>query len=329
MMCHLLLIAFPLVFGPANLAPAPEPARFQPTSFQLYYGGDATILARLTERLRAGQVVVLETRALTKPAMSGLLKEANRKGAKVLGYLSIGELHENDEAAFRRFLRAYIAKHEKEPVRSLEALTIQLDPKFNARHVDVRAEPWRAYVRAEGERLQATGVHGLFLDTVDTVDLYIGKKDWSLARRCESVTAMITLVRPLKGRDRGQYVLQNRGLNLIGPTVFVGDATGKEIPGLGLAQGHPDNPDAVLWENAFAGIDAWSRRKEKELREIQKSGRAAVFALGYKETLDSSADFFAKSAAAGFVPAWATSSERLHQELTIGPGAKRVQPGSR
>src|SRR5262249_51120120 len=162
-------------------------------------------------------------------------------------------------------------------------------------------EPWRAYVRAESERIQATGVHGLFLDTVDTVDLYIGKKDWPLARRCESVAAMISLVRAIKRRDRRQFILQNRGLNLIGPMVFVGDATGKDIPGLGLAQGHPDNPDAVLWENAFAGTDAWSRRKEKELRETQKGGRATVFALGYKETLGSSAGFFTQCAAAGFI----------------------------
>jgi hypothetical protein len=34
------------------------------------------------------------------------------------------------------------------------------------------------------------------------------------------------------------------------------------------------------------------------------------------------AGFFAKSAATGFVPAWATSSERLHQELTVGPSTK-------
>jgi endo-alpha-1,4-polygalactosaminidase (GH114 family) len=319
-MYHLLLVSFPLV-----LVSIQETPRFHATSFQLYYGGDATVLARLTERLRAGQVVVIESRALTKTALGSLLKEAERKGAKVLAYVSIGELHENDERAFRRFLEAYLTEHKKEPFRSLEAMTIQADPKFKARHVDVLAEPWRAYVRAEVGRLQATGVHGLFLDTVDTVDLYIGKKDWPLARRCESVAAMVTLVRTIKGRDRGQYILQNRGLNLIGSTVFVGDATGKDIPGLGLAQGHSDNPDAVLWENAFAGTDAWSRRKEKELRDIQKSGHATVFALGYQETLGSPAAFFEKSAAAGFVPAWATSSERLHQELTVGLALKPAE----
>jgi endo-alpha-1,4-polygalactosaminidase (GH114 family) len=328
-MYQFILCSFPLLFGSANLAPVEEASRFRATSFQLYYGGDATVLAQLTERLRAGQVVVIETRGLTKTALGGLLKEAEHKGAKVLAYVSIGELHENDERAFRRFQEAYLAKHENEPFRSLEALTIARDPKFKARHVDVLAEPWRAFVRAEIERIQATGVHGLFLDTVDTVDLYISKKDWPLARRCESVAAMVTLVRASKGRDRAQYILQNRGLNLIGRTVFVGDATGKEIPGLGLAEGHPDNPDAVLWENAFAGTDAWSRRKEKELREIQISGRATVFALGYRETLVSPAGFFEHSTAAGFVPAWATSSERLHQELTAGPAIKQGERPSR
>lgn len=298
-----------------------EAKRFQPTSFQLYYGSDPAILKQLTMRLSRGQVVVIEARAFTKPDLLQLIKKADEKGARVLAYISIGELSDQHEKTFRAFLQGYLAERPKDAVRltTLEALTIGRDVPFKARYIDVLGDSWRAYVLAEADRLYALGVHGLFLDTVDTVDLYISRKDWSLARRIDSVEAMQALVRSIKGRHRAGYVLQNRGLNLIGSKVFVGDATGKEIDGLALAQEHSDNPDGILWETAFAGQDEWTRLKEKQLREIQKSGCTTVFALGYKDTTRDADGFFKKCAAAGFVGAWATSSATLHKELTVSP----------
>ncbi len=298
-----------------------EPRRFQPASFQLYYGSDPAILKQMTMRLSRGQIVVVETRALAKPELHQLLKKADETGAKVLAYLSIGELNDLDEKAFRTFLQGYLAERPKDSVRltMLESLTLGRNAQFKSRYIDVLGDAWRAYILAEAQRLYALGVHGLFLDTVDTVDLYITRKEWTLARRIDSVEAMLSLIRAVKGRNRAGYVVQNRGLNLIGVKVFVGDATGKEIEGLTLARGHPENPDGVLWENAFAGNDEWSRLKEKELGEIQRSGRATVFALGYKETAPTSDAFFKKCAAAGFVSARATSSATLHKELTVGP----------
>jgi endo-alpha-1,4-polygalactosaminidase (GH114 family) len=307
------LVAVPLV--------GQEPKRFQPASFQLYYGSDPAVIKQMTMRLARGQVVVVESSAFKKPDLQQIIKKADEVGAKVLAYLSIGELNDQDEKRFRTFLQGYLAVRPKDAVRltTLEALTIGRDVPFKARYIDVLGDAWRAYVLAEADRLYALGVHGLFLDTVDTVDLYITRKDWSLARRIDSIEAMQGLVRSIKGRHRSGYVIQNRGLNLIGPKVFVGDATGKEIDGLALAEGHSDNPDGILWENAFVGQDDWSRLKEKQLREIQKSGRTTVFALGYKETAKNPDDFFRKCKEAGFVGAWATSSATLHKELTTGP----------
>ncbi len=298
-----------------------EPKRFQPASFQLYYGSDPAILKQMTMRLSRGQIVVIESRALTKPVLLQLVKKADEAGAKVLAYLSIGELNDQDEKGFRSFLQGYLAERPKDSVRltTLEALTLRRNEPFHSRQIDVLGDAWRAYVLADAQRLYALGVHGLFLDTVDTVDLYITRKGWTLARRIDSVEAMQALIHAIKGRNRAGYVLQNRGLNLIGSKVFVGDATGKEIEGLALAQGHPENPDGILWENAFASDDEWSRGKEKELRELQRSGRATVFALGYKETARTPDVFFKKCAAAGFVSAWTSSSSTLHKELTVSP----------
>lgn len=319
MMCNHAFCSLLLAASLAGLLPAREPPP-RPTSFQLYYGKDAAHLAQLARRMKPGQVVVVDLRVLTNADREALLRAADRNGARVLAYLSIGELHEDDERRFRDFLKTFLAKSTTPPrFRTLDALTLERNERFKSRRIDVLAEAWRAFVLAEAERLHGRGVHGLFVDTVDTVDLYIRKKEWSLDRRRESVEAMMSLVRAIKARDREKFVLQNGGLNLVGARVFIGDDTGKEVPGLALAQRHRDNPDGVLWENAFARQDEWSRRKEKELHEIQQSGRATVFALGYKKTLGSADSFFRKCATAGFVAAWGTSSERLHREPAVGP----------
>ena len=141
---------------------------------------------------------------------------------------------------------------------------------------------------------------------------------WPIVRRVESVQAMGQLVHAIKASDPRQYVMMNRGLNLIGAKVFVGDAKGVEITGLNLAQKHGHSPDAVLWENAFAGDDAWTRAKDRELRTIHAAGHTAVFALGYAETGGKPAAFFKQARAAGWSAAWARSSTTLHRELATG-----------
>ncbi len=313
--------------GPPAQPPGQDPRKVV-TGFQLYYGKDPALLARLTARMRKGSVAVIDARMLPRDGLADLVRKAEKAGTRLLAYLSVGELEDSAQEPFREFLQTYLAAHpgEAEPFRTLESMTLRRNEKFKSVQVDVLAGAWRARVLAEVDRLYATGVHGLFLDTVDTADLYIGNKDWPLSRRCRSVEAMLSLVRAIKARDRGKFVVQNRGLNLIGPTVFVGDDTGKEIPGLDFARGHPDNPDGILWENAFASQDEWSRVKERELREIRQTGRAAVLTLGYREVLKEPAGFFHKSAEAGFVAAWATSSNRLHEELTEGPPVTTGSP---
>ena len=300
--------------GPPDAASRP----FRPADFQLYYGGDPALVRALLERIEAGQVTVVETAALTPADLAALIERSQKAGAKVLAYLSIGELHDDHEPKFRQFLEKHLAgRKEAKRFPTLDALTVSRNEKFHTRRVDALAQPWRAYVQAEADRLYALGVHGLFLDTVDTVDVCISREPWPLDRRIESVRAMMSLIRQIKAARPEGFVLQNRGLNLIGRTVF--DAVGKEIAGLNMARDHAGNPDGILWENAFAADDAWTRLKETELAEIQSAGQRTVFAQGYEETHPSRADFFQKCAAAGFIAAWATSSERLHEELTSGP----------
>lgn len=311
--------------GMGCLTATATPARFEATGMQLYYGAEPKLLTRLHERLQKGQVVVVEPRALRPAERTRLLQAAERVGAKVIGYVSIGELSDLDRDKYDRFLTAYLKTPEAKPgeFRTRASLTLQRNAQFRSALVDVLAEPWRAFVLAEVAAIYAAGYHGVFLDTVDTVDAYITRKDWNLKRRVRSIEAMIRLVRAIKAYKPTGYVMQNRGLNLIGEQVFVGDARGILVPGLHLAGEQRDNPDAILWESAFLGTDAWSRGVEKNLLAIQKSGRATVFALGYKDSGKTAAAFFRECARTGFLGAWASSSATLHRELTEGPPAKR------
>jgi endo-alpha-1,4-polygalactosaminidase (GH114 family) len=315
-----LLFAF-LLLVPVVVADLAEAGKSRPQSFRLYYGNEPRLLEQLIHGLAPGQVVVIESRALAKPELARLLSAARTAQAKVLGYLSIGEMDAGEKEAFRCFLAEFVSKHSSKKLRfpTLDSIVLQRDEKFNAEMVDVLAEAWRAYVLARLNGLYAAGLDGVFLDTVDTVDIYSTRQAWTLPRRLESVRAMMDLVRAVKARNRDKYVLQNRGLNLIGKSVFVGNATGVEVPGLDLATGHRDNPDGVLWEDAFAGRDPWSLRVEQELQKIQRSGRADVFTLGYQATLKTPGEYFRRSATLGFIAAWATSSERLHREVTALP----------
>ncbi|MFO0876083.1 MAG: endo alpha-1,4 polygalactosaminidase [Gemmataceae bacterium] len=300
---------------------AESPPRFRATGMQLYYGSDARLLATLEKRLRPGQVVVVEPRALKQAERDRLLRAADRVGARVIGYVSIGELSDLERGKFDRFLAEHLKKPGVNPgaFRTREAMTLRRNETFRSALIDVLAEPWRAFVLAEVAAVQKAGYHGVFLDTVDSVDDYITRKDWSLERRAQSVAAMIGLVRAIKAQRPASYIVQNRGLNLLGARVFVGDARGILVPGLDLAGGHAHNPDGLLWESAFLDTDPWTLGVEKNLLAAQKSGRAAVFALGYAQGGRTPEAFFRACTRTGFLGTWASSSERLHEELTRGP----------
>ncbi|MCA9008001.1 MAG: hypothetical protein KDA70_22210, partial [Planctomycetaceae bacterium] len=86
--------------------------------------------------------------------------------------------------------------------------------------------------------------------------------------------------------------------------------------GLNLKQAHPHNPDGLLWESAYMHTGDWIESKEREMIQIQKQGFTSVFTLGYTDTKADRKQFFQKSRAAGFIPAWGSSTTRLHLEPT-------------
>ena len=311
--CYLFLyMTFGLVLNHATPLHSAEQAAFVPADFQLYYGSDSKLLNKLQGQMQKGQVVALELRGLDQKQVSALVSHAHQVGAKIIAYISIGELGLIEKNNFEAFLK----KRKNSP--ALAEMSLGKNETFQSWHIDVSQQAWQDFLFQRINQIYQQKVDGLFLDTIDSINLYINERKWPIPRRAKSVSAMISLIRKIKAHSPDKFIMQNRGLNLIGKSVFVGDATGIFIPGLNLSTRHPHNPDGLLWETAYAHTGEWIERKEREMIQIQKNGFTSVFTLGYTDTKANRKQFFQKSRAAGFIPAWASSSMNLHQELTGG-----------
>ncbi|MEO0416120.1 MAG: endo alpha-1,4 polygalactosaminidase [Verrucomicrobiota bacterium] len=276
--------------------------------FHLYYGSDPTILVTIKEALIADSLVVIDQRAFSDDHLQEWIQTCQRSKAKVITYFSIGELHSDDLERFQQTL-------SKDEV--FEDLIIDKNETFNSFRVDADHPAWQRWVTTEISQLLSSGVDGIFLDTVDTIDRYATHPQWPASRKQTSITRMIETIRAIKARHPEAYIMQNGGLNMIGETMFIGAQTGVNIPAQSLSIPHKHNPDAVLWENALAHHDDWAKGRQTELEAIQRAGHTQILALGYKAAHPSPANALKSFRDLGFVGAWSTSSLVLHREASI------------
>lgn len=306
------LLALLLGLTGCSSTPTVDSSGFDATSYQLYYGHDHAELQRLSAQLAEREVLIVDSRKIPPATLRGLLDRARAKNARVLGYLSIGELDSRERPAFDAFV-ASLALPQRQP---FEQLALEWNDKFASWRVDVSAPLWQHWLQYRAEQLAAQGLHGLFLDTPDTVDRYLTHPSWTRSQRIEKTRAMIDLIRSFKQQRPQDFILLNRGLNLIGEAVWLNDDGSDTIAGLALMQAHPDNPDAVLYENAYASNDPWTQRIEADLRATASSGRTQVFTLGYRDTIGDPETFFRHNNADGFIGSFAQSSTSLHETGT-------------
>ena len=293
----------------------PDSRRFDAARYHLYYGQQSSVLNTIGQQLKKQDLVVLDCRRIKQSVLRNLFSQARQKQARVIGYLSIGELDSRERDRFDQFVQ------NLPPAQHLpfDELALEWNDKFQSWRVDVSHPLWSLWIDHELQRLQQQDFHGVFLDTADTVDRYITYPQWSLTKRTNKVQAMIDLIRRIKNQNPKQFVLLNRGLNLIGERVWLNKCGSDWTPGLALMLPHADNPDAVLYENAFASDDPWSQRVEADLRASHQSGRTQVLALGYRDVLSDRAHFVARCRETGFICAWAESSTTLHQSPSTQP----------
>jgi hypothetical protein len=127
---------------------------------------------------------------------------------------------------------------------------------------------------------------------------------------------MVKLVRDFKAKHPDAIIMQNRGLGIMGDKVFVDGATEKQMPsGLGLTQATENNPDVILYENAFVGGNRWEQQIIDDLEKVQQSGNVDVVAMGFQDSLRNKKKFLKRCQEYNFVPSWASNSQSLHLEI--------------
>lgn len=153
-------------------------------TYAVYYGSDPQEAAKLVNFDLAIVQPYLPNSALK------LLKEA---GVKVVAYLSIGEAEPNH------------------PVP--KDWILGQNPNWGSYFVDARKPGWQEWVLGQAKSYLERGFDGLFLDTLDTADLFP-----------EVGPGLVALVRKLREAFPKAILVQNRGFRLLPETATLIDA---------------------------------------------------------------------------------------------------------
>jgi uncharacterized protein (TIGR01370 family) len=157
-------------------------------SYAVYYGQDEI------DKLSKYDLVILEPDNYSKDEIENL--KAN--GTIVLAYLSVGEVNSG---------RSYF--------NEVKDCILGKNPVWNSYYVNVSCKKWREFILDKRiSHLLNKGFDGVFLDTVDVVDVYPNmKKD------------MVDLIAKIRERYPDIVIIQNRGFSVI-------DETAKYVDGV-------------------------------------------------------------------------------------------------
>lgn len=176
--------------------------------------------------------------AVVQPVLSSAdLQRLHAGGTKAVAYLSIGEAEPND------------------PILSSlpSACILGQNPNWGSYYTDPGCPEWANTVVERARNLRRQGYDGLFLDTVDTAELFPNVQQ-----------AMADLVCRIR-REAGGYLVQNRGFGVLNRTA--------------------DCVDAVLYEDLSAGYDFSARQylygEQDPAPVLPYWGRLALLALDY------------------------------------------------
>lgn len=170
-------------------------------SFVCYYGDNQEEL----QKTAGFDVAILESRKLTVTD----IKRIQDSGVYVLGYVSIGEtaeLEKGDGMGPEGSASYYFdSDGDGKPDRN---------PHWGSYYVDVASEVWQDRVLNEliHEVIIGKGCNGVFLDTVDTVDV-----------RPESRNSMIELIRKIRKKYPEIKIVINRGFSILSDIASVID----------------------------------------------------------------------------------------------------------
>ena len=151
-------------------------------SYAVYYGNGKV------EALSNFDLVILEPENYSKDEIEKL----KRSGTVVLAYLSLGEVNKD-----RWFFK------------EVKACLIGKNPTWQSYYVNISCKAWRDVILNEViPQLISKGFDGLFLDTVDVVDVFPNMRD-----------DMIKLILEIRDRYPNLILIQNRGFSILDETV--------------------------------------------------------------------------------------------------------------
>lgn len=216
-------------------------------SFYIYYG-----FGQL-ESLRQYQQVVLQPAHYSSAGLAAL----KAGGTQPLAYLSLGE---------------YFAESAEQPVWQRPARNEDWDTHY----VQAGHPAWRKHVRAAASAYLAKGFEGLFLDTVEMVDVFP-----------EDRPAMLNLIHSLRKAVGTRPLIVNRGFSLLPELSALVDAV--------LFEGFSTRWTAANAYEALSPDDLeWTRQM---VRRLHRAG-LKVYALDYSASPELSN--FARRRAATF-----------------------------
>lgn len=238
-------------------------------------------------KLKPFDLVVVDADVVASP---GHLK---RSGAKVLAYLSLGEVHQS---------RPYFSQ-----VRAAGWL-VRENPNWKGSFlVDVRHEGWqRMVVDRLVPGILDRGFDGLFLDTLDTAETLEREER---EKYSGSIHAMVGLVKAARAASPKALLLPNNAFRVLAEIAPI--------------------VDGIVAESVFATYDFSARRyvrvaegarleKLAVLTEIRRRHRVPIFTIEYAAPQDEDLRAYAHEAsrAAGFVPYIATIDlQEVHAPL--------------
>lgn len=176
--CLVTLATIGMVFAQEERTPRKQIKSIE--NYVVYYGqGRVDDLSRY-------DLAIIQPNTLTQDEIARL-KQA---GTLVVSYLSIGEVEPD---------RVWYSDGRFDPVWELGT-----NENWGSRFVDANQPGWQNLMVALAGEIIDKGFDGIFLDTVDTVDLFPATRD-----------GMITIIRLLRGAYPDALLVQNRGFSVI------------------------------------------------------------------------------------------------------------------
>lgn len=236
-------------------------------NYTLYYGNGKI------DQLKKFDMAIIDPSGETK---SGI-RELEDSGTKTIAYLSIGEV------ASWRWYYDLVDK----------SWAIGKNANWDSFQIDVRNQGWHDLILNKViPRIKALGVQGLFLDTVDTVDVEPAMKD-----------SMVQLIKQIREKYPNFILVMNRGFSVMDKAIPYVDGVMFEDFSTTVDWSTVDwstSPPQAVYHKWKSDNLQWTTNIAKRLGEWQKRTGLTVLSLDYANPGDQKMINYAYDRASSF-----------------------------